>query len=78
MTRFQADTKALREEFLNLYGGMMSLSDLARELGVNREAAKRWAFEKGIGNNTVMCVGGRVKYDTRLVVKEIMNGRGYA
>lgn len=78
MTAYQAEVKSLKEEFLKLYGGMMSVTDLARELGVNRESAKRWAEEKRIGNNTVMCIGGRVKYDTRLVAKEIVNGRGFA
>ena len=76
MTALQAEVKSLKEEFLKLYGGMMSLSELSRELGVNREPAKRWADEKGIGNGTTRAISGRIKYDSRLVAKEIVYGRG--
>lgn len=77
MPNIYKEMKALSDDFVDRYGGMMSLSELSRELGVNRDSAKRWAAEKGIGNNTVQCVSGHVKYDSRLVARAIVNGRGY-
>lgn len=54
------------------YGGMMTTSDLSRELGVNRDAAKAWAKAEGIGN----LVGKRVKYETDEVARRIVETRG--
>lgn len=66
------ETKALAEDFLARYGGMMSITDLARELGTNRENAKRWAMEKGIG----IQVNKRIKVESRVFAREIVRARG--
>lgn len=60
--------KILREE----YGGMMSMKDLCRELGMTRITARKWAQENGIGN----IVGNRLRFETDEVARLIVNGRG--
>lgn len=56
-----------------LYGGMMTLADLTRELGLkDTRAAKAWATANGIGNQ----IGRWIKYDTDTVAKTIVLGRG--
>lgn len=54
------------------YGGMMTTTDLSKELGVNRDAAKAWAQSQGIGNR----IGKRVKYETDEVARRIVETRG--
>lgn len=56
-----------------IYGGMMNLADLTRELGLkDKRVAKAWALQNGIGNQ----VGRFIKYDTDTVAKTIVLGRG--
>lgn len=62
-----------RRTLRSIYGGMMSLTDLTRELGLkDRRAAKAWATQNGIGNQ----VGRYVRFDTDCVAKIIVMGRG--
>lgn len=62
-----------RRTMRDIYGGMMSLSDLTRELGLkDPRAAKAWAAANGIGNQ----IGRWIKYDTDTVAKTIVMGRG--
>lgn len=62
-----------RRTLRGIYGGMMSLTDLTRELGLkDRRAAKAWAVENGIGNQ----VGRHIRFDTDCVAKIIVMGRG--
>ena len=64
-----AKTRILREE----YGGMLSLKQLTRELGLkDTRAAKAWAEEHGIGNQ----IGPRVRYDADQIAKALVMGRG--
>lgn len=56
-----------------IYGGMMTLAQLTRELGLkDTRAAKSWAIANGIGNQ----IGRNIKYDTDTVAKTIVLGRG--
>lgn len=56
-----------------IYGGMMNLTDLTKELGLkDPRAAKAWAASNGIGNQ----IGRWIKYDTDTVAKTIVLGRG--
>ena len=56
-----------------IYGGMMSLTDLAHELGVkDKRTARAWAQRMGIGNQVGRCI----RYETDQVAKAIVNGRG--
>lgn len=64
---------AVYNEMYERFGGMMTLSDVATELGTSRTVAKRWAEENVPGT----MIGERVKYETRLVAKSIVNKRGF-
>lgn len=72
MTALQVAIREKRNILRKIYGGMMTLADLAQELGMNRDGAKAWAAEKCIGNR----VGRRVKYETDEVAKHIVLLRG--
>lgn len=62
-----------RRTMRGIYGGMMTLVDLTRELGLkDPRAAKAWAAEHNIGNQ----IGRRVRYDTDTVAKILVMGRG--
>ena len=62
-----------RRTMREIYGGMMSLTELTRELGLkDKRVAKAWALQHGIGNQ----IGRWVKYDTDTVAKTIVMGRG--
>lgn len=69
------DIKALTEDFFDRYGGMMTLTDVGKELGVgSRQTAKKFVESREIPGVTV---GERVKYESRLVAKAIVNARGF-
>lgn len=66
---------AIREKrtiLRDAYGGMMSLSDLSKELGMNSAGAKAWAAEQGVG----VQIGRRVKFETDQIAKIIVQRRG--
>lgn len=57
----------------NRYGGMMTVQDVARELGTGRGAAKEWLEGRVKG-----CpIGKRVKYETDQVARAIVAVRGF-
>lgn len=60
------------DDMYRRYGGMMTTTDLSKELGVNRDAAKEWARAEGIGNR----IGKRIKYETDQVARRIVETRG--
>lgn len=64
---------AVYSEMYDRFGGMMTLTDVAKELGASRTLAKRWVEDNVPGT----IVGDRVKYETRLVAKSIVNKRGF-
>lgn len=72
MSALRTQVKEKRLIMREIYGGMMSLTDLAKELGMKPEAAKAWAREAGIGNR----IGSRIKYETDEVARVLVNGRG--
>lgn len=55
-----------------IYGGMMSVADLSRELSMKPEDARAWASENGIG----VQIGKRLKIETDMVAKIIVLRRG--
>lgn len=60
----------LRQE----YGGMMSPTDLMRELGYRSpQSMKRWTREVGLLGTKI---GARVKYDTDSVARILVNMKG--
>lgn len=60
--------KIMRE----LYGGMMTLTDVAHELGRTRDVARAWVRGLGLGTQ----IGKRVYYETDEVAKAIVQARG--
>lgn len=64
---------AVKNEMYDRYGGLMTVADLEKELGVTRAVAKKWAEDNVPG----VMIGKRVKYETRLVAKAIVNARGF-
>lgn len=67
-TNIAEKRKILRE----LYGGMMTLTDVAKELGRTREVARAWVRGLGLGTQ----IGKRVYYETDEIAKAIVQGRG--
>lgn len=55
-----------------VYGGLMSLSDLVKELGMSKDDARAWGKENNVG----VQIGKRLKYDTDEVAKIIVTKRG--
>ena len=72
MAAIYNDIREKRNILRDLYGGMMTLSDLSRELGMKPEDAKVWAIEQGL------CVqlGKRLKVETDMLAKFIVRRRG--
>lgn len=60
--------KVLRE----IYGGMMTLTDVANELGRSRDVARAWVRELGLG----VQIKKRVYYETDEIAKAIVQARG--
>ena len=60
--------KIMRE----LYGGMMTLTDVAKELGTTRDVARSWVRGLGLG----VQIGKRVRYETDEIAKAIVQARG--
>lgn len=54
------------------YGGMMTLTDVARELSSGRDTARVFVREHGLGQQ----VGKRVRYETDEIAKALVQGRG--
>lgn len=65
----------LADDFFAKYGGMMTLTQVGKELGVgSRQTAKKFVEDRAVPGVTV---GERVKYESRLVAKAIVNARGF-
>lgn len=74
MTKYQTEIQEKRRFLRQEYGGLMSLKDLARELGLkDTRAAKRWATENELRSIPVPKKGGDgVKFDTDHLAKILM------
>lgn len=72
MSSIYNETREKRTILRELYGGMMSLTDLSRELGMRQEQARAWAEQEGLGS----MIGKRVKYETDQVAKRLVMKRG--
>lgn len=71
--KLQSQIKEKKLFLRSVYGGMMSATDLANELGLRRDHAKEWGVEHG----AAFRVGNRVKYDTDVVARVIVLQRGF-
>ena len=72
MSTIYKDTKEKRGILRDLYGGMMSLADLSRELGMKPEQAREWARDNELGSQ----IGSRIKFETDQVAKVLVLKRG--
>lgn len=69
------EINALASDFFEKYGGMMTLTQVGRELGVgSRQTAKKFVEDREVPG---VAVGERVKYESRLVAKAIVSARGF-
>ena len=63
-----------RQILRELYGGMMSLADLTKELGYGSpKSARSWLATVDV---EPVRVGRGIRYETDQVAKAIVNGRG--
>ena len=74
MSTLHSEIRQKRNIMREIYGGMMSAEDLHRELGMKPEAARQLMLENGIG----MILGNRIKFETDMVAKFIVERRGFA
>lgn len=70
--KLYTDVAEKRKLLREIYGGMMTLTDVAKELSVGREVARAWVRELGLGSQ----IGRRVRYETDEIAKAIVLGRG--
>ena len=73
MTQQQAEIRKKRRILRDEYGGMMGVTELARELGVHHSMAKQW----GIENGCAIRIGKRIKYDVDVVAELLVQRRGF-
>lgn len=72
MAAIYNEIREKRNILRDLYGGMMTLADLSRELGMKPEDAKAWAMEQGL----CIQLGKRLKVETDMLAKFIVQRRG--
>lgn len=70
--KIYTDIAEKRKIMRDIYGGMMTLTDVAKELSVTRGVARAWVRSLGMG----VQVGKRVHYETDEVAKAIVQARG--
>ena len=74
MAQLQSEIRAKRNILREIYGGMMTSEDLHRELGMKPNDARQLMLENGIGH----MIGNRIKFETDMVAKFIVERRGLA
>lgn len=68
------DVYKKRDEMYSRYGGLMTLADVKKELGVkDNRTAKKHIEELGI---EPIKLGQSIKYETSMLAKAIVNRRG--
>lgn len=74
MSTLHAQIREKQNILREIYGGMMTQTDLAKELGMRSDYAKEWAEQEGLA----IRIGKRVRYETDMVAKRIVELRGMA
>ena len=72
MSALYTEIREKRSILREIYGGMMTMADLGRELGTNPEDARKWAEERGLCTQ----IGKRIKAETDMVAKALVQIRG--
>ncbi len=76
MTQLQAERREKREILRSIYGGMMTLTDLAHELGyTDRGSVRQWVAENEIPATMIRT---RKRYDTDVIARILVDRRGMA
>lgn len=70
--KLYSDIAEKRRILRDIYSGMMTLTDVAKELGVKRDVARAWVRSLGLGTQ----IGKRVYYETDEIAKAIVQARG--
>lgn len=70
--KLYTDIAEKRKIMRELYGGMMTLTDVAKELSATRDVARDWVRSLGLG----VQIGKRVRYETDEIAKAIVQARG--
>lgn len=74
MSSHYNEIKEKRQILRDIYGGMMSIADLTKELGYNSpKSARAWLSTVEV---EAVKVGRGIRYETDQVAKAIVNGRG--
>ncbi len=74
MSSLYNEIKEKRQTLRDLYGGMMTIVDLMKELGYgSRHSARAWLDTVDV---EPVRVGRSIRYETDQVAKAIVNGRG--
>lgn len=74
MSNHYSEVREKRQILRELYGGMMSLTDLTKELGYGSpKSARAWLTTVDV---EPVKVGRGIRYETDQVAKAIVNGRG--
>ncbi len=72
MSSLYNEIREKRQILRGEYGGMMTLTDVARELSSGRDTARAWVRQHGLG----VRVGNRTRYETDEIAKALVQGRG--
>ena len=76
MTQLQAERREKREILRSIYGGMMTIADLTRELGyTNQRSTKRWVDSV---EAPATMIGTRKRFDTDVIARILVDRRGMA
>ncbi len=74
MSSHYNEIKEKRQILRDIYGGMMTIADLTKELGYGSpKSARAWLSTVGV---EAVRVGRGIRYETDQVAKAIVNGRG--
>ena len=74
MSSHYNEIKEKRQILRDIYGGMMTIADLTKELGYScRKSARAWLATVDV---EAVKVGRSLRYETDQVAKAIVDGRG--
>lgn len=75
MVGYPTQLRVKQEALFRRYGGMMTLSEVSRELGYrNRVAARDWLIDKMVPE---VRIGAVSRYESDVVAKAIVDSRVY-
>lgn len=74
MSSYYSAVREKRQILRDIYGGMMSIADLTKELGYSSpKSARAWLTTVNV---EAVKIGRGIRYETDQVAKAIVDGRG--